>query len=365
MGFTYGIVGLPNVGKSTLFNAITAASAEVANYPFCTIEPNLGVVSVPDSRLARLNQIFSPAKVVPTTLEFLDIAGLVRGASKGEGLGNQFLGHIRTADAVAHIVRCFDDSNIIHVDGSINPQRDIEIVEAELIFKDIDTVDRKASEAEKRGKTGDKKAREEFAFYQRLQAHLASSRLARYADIHHDEERSWLRELHLLTNKPVMYICNVHEKHYASESAYVNQVRQIAGRESAKVLLISAEVEAEVAQLPEADRPAFLQELGLKESGLHQLIREGYDLLQLLTFFTVNPKELHAWTIRSGTVASAAAGTIHTDFEKGFIRAEIMKYADLDRIGSEHALKEAGLLHVHGREYVVEDGDVMFVRFAL
>ena len=363
MGFTCGIVGLPNVGKSTLFNAITAAGAEVANYPFCTIEPNVGIVPVPDTRLARLNQIFSPVKVVPTTLEFLDIAGLVRGASQGEGLGNQFLGHIRTVDAIAHIVRCFDDPNIIHVDGSVNPRRDIEILEAELILKDIDTVDRKASEAEKHGKTGDKKAREEFAFYQRLRIHLAGSRLARYADIHHDDERFWLRELHLLTNKPVMYICNIHEKHYASELAYINQVREIAGKESAKVVLISAEVEAEVAQLPESDRPAFLEELGLKESGLHQLIREGYDLLQLLTFFTVNPKELHAWTVRRGTVASTAAGVIHTDFEKGFIRAEIMKYADLDRLGSEHALKETGLLHVHGRDYAVEDGDVMFVRF--
>jgi len=363
MGFTCGIVGLPNVGKSTLFNAITAAGAEVANYPFCTIEPNVGIVTVPDSRLARLNQIFKPAKVVPTTLEFLDIAGLVRGASNGEGLGNQFLSHIRTVDAIAHIVRCFDDSNIIHVDGSINPQRDIEIVEAELILKDIDTVDRKASEADKHAKTGDKKAKEEVAFYQRVHAHLGSSRLARYLDIHHEEDRVWLRELHLLTNKPVMYICNVHEKHYASEMEYVKNVRDIAAKESAKVVVISAEVESEVAELPESDRAAFLQELGLKESGLNQLIREGYDLLRLLTFFTVNPKELHAWTIGRGTIASSAAGTIHTDFEKGFIRAEIMKYTDLDRLGSEHSLKETGLLHVHGRDYVVEDGDVMFVRF--
>jgi GTP-binding protein YchF len=365
MGFTCGIVGLPNVGKSTLFNAITAASAEVANYPFCTIEPNVGIVTVPDSRLSQLNQIFSPAKVTPTTLEFLDIAGLVRGASKGEGLGNQFLGHIRTVDAIAHIVRCFDDSNIIHVDGSINPQRDIEVVEAELILKDIDTVDHKASEVDKHAKTGDKKAKDELAFYQRLRTHLGSSRLARYVDIHHDDERLLLRELHLLTNKPVMYICNVHEKHYASETSYVARVREIASKESAIVVVISAEVEAEVAELPESDRPAFLQELGLKESGLDQLIREGYGLLRLLTFFTVNPKELHAWTVPRGTIASVAAGAIHTDFEKGFIKAEIMKYADLDRLGSEHALKETGLLHVHGRDYVMEDGDVMFVRFAM
>ena len=364
MGFTCGIVGLPNVGKSTLFNAITAASAEVANYPFCTIEPNIGMVSVPDARLARLNEIFAPGKVVPTTLEFLDIAGLVRGASKGEGLGNQFLSHIRTVDAIAHIVRCFDDTNIVHVDGTINPKRDIEVVETELLLKDIETVDRKAAEADKHAKTGDKKAKDEVSFYLRLRSHLASSRLARYLDIHHDEERLWLRELHLLTNKPVMYICNVHEKHLGTEAEYVTQVRDIARKESAKVVVISAEVEAEIAQLPEADRPAFLRELGLQESGLHQLIREGYDLLHLLTFFTVNPKELHAWTVPRGTIAGAAAGVIHSDFEKGFIRAEVMKYTDLNRLGSEHALKEAGLLHVHGRDYVMEDGDVMFVRFA-
>jgi len=363
MGFTCGIVGLPNVGKSTLFNAITSAGAAVANYPFCTIDPNVGVVAVPDRRLARLSEIYKPAKTLATTLEFLDIAGLVRGASKGEGLGNQFLAHIHTVDAVAHIVRCFDDPNIIHVDGSVNPGRDIEIVETELLLKDIETIERKHSEAEKHAKSGDKKARDEAAFYLRVREYLAASRLARYFSTTHDDENLWLRDLHLLTNKPVMYICNVHEKHFSTEMEYVTQVREIAAKESAKVVLISAEIEAEIAELPESERGPFLQGLGLKESGLSQLIREGYDLLQLITFFTVNPKELHAWTIRKGTTAASAAGVIHTDFEKGFIRAEILKYSDLDRLGSEHALKEAGLLHVQGREYVVEDGDVMFVRF--
>jgi hypothetical protein len=365
MGFTCGIVGLPNVGKSTLFNAITAAGAEVANYPFCTIDPNVGLVLVPDRRLDRLTEIYKPAKTVPTSLEFLDIAGLVRGASKGEGLGNQFLSHIRTVDSIAHIVRCFDDPNVIHVDGSVNPGRDIEIVEAELILKDLETIERRHSEAEKHAKTGDKKARDEAAFYLRVRDHLSGGRLARYFSTTHDDENFWLRDLHLLTNKPVMYVCNVHEKHDSNESDYVRRVRDIAAKESAKVVVISAEVEAEIAELPEAERGPFLAELGLKESGLSQLIREGYDLLQLITFFTVNPKELHAWTIRKGTTAVSAAGVIHTDFEKGFIRAEILKYSDLDRSGSEHALKEAGLLHVHGREYAVEDGDVMFVRFSV
>lgn len=363
MGFTCGIVGLPNVGKSTLFNAITAAGAAVANYPFCTIDPNVGIVVVPDKRLDRLSAIYKPAKTFPTTLEFLDIAGLVRGASKGEGLGNQFLSHIRTVDAIAHIIRCFDDPNVIHVDGSVNPKRDIEIVETELILKDLETVERKHSEAEKHAKSGDKKAKEEGDFYLRVRDHLSTGRLARYFTVALGEEQLWLRDLHLLTNKPVMYICNVHEKHYTTETEYIKQVREIAARESAKVVTISAEIEAEVAELPEPERAPFLRELGLQESGLNQVIREGYDLLRLITFFTVNPKELHAWTIQKGTTAVSAAGVIHTDFEKGFIRAEILKFADLDRSGSEAAVKESGQLHVHGRDYVMEDGDVMFVRF--
>ncbi len=365
MGFACGIVGLPNVGKSTLFNAITAAGAEVANYPFCTIDPNVGIVPVPDNRLDRLTQIFKPAKTVPTTLEFLDIAGLVRGANKGEGLGNQFLSHIRNVDAILHIVRCFDEPNIVHVDGTINPKRDIEIVETELILNDLDTLDHRITETDKRAKSGDKKAREELSFYPGLRAHLATGRLARYYPTHTEEDHLILRDLHLLSSKPVMYVCNVHEHHLASETDYIRQVREIAARESAKVVLISAEVEAEVAELPETERESFLQELGLHESGLNQVIREGYDLLQLVTFFTVNPKELHAWTVRKGTTAPAAAGVVHTDFEKGFIRAEVMKFTDLDRLDSEAALKEHGLLHIHGKDYVVEDGDVMFVRFSV
>ncbi len=363
MGFACGIVGLPNVGKSTLFNAITAAGAEVANYPFSTIDPNLGVVPVPDNRLDRLTQIFKPAKTIPTTLEFLDIAGLVRGANKGEGLGNQFLSHIRNVDAILHIVRCFDDPNIVHIDASINPKRDIGIIETELILKDLDTLDHRILETEKHVKSGDKKAKEELSFYANLHTHLASGRLARYHPTHTEEERHLLRDLHLLSNKPVMYVCNVHEQHLASETDYVRQVRELAAKESAKVVLISAKVEAEVAELPAAERGPFLQELGLQESGLNQVIREGYDLLQLVTFFTVNPKELHAWTVRKGSTAPAAAGVVHTDFEKGFIRAEVMKFTDLDRLGSETALKEHGLLHIHGKDYLVEDGDVMFVRF--
>lgn len=363
MGFTCGIVGLPNVGKSTLFNALTAARAEVANYPFSTINPNVGVVPIPDQRLARLAEIFKPARTVPTTLEFLDIAGLVRGASKGEGLGNQFLASIRNVDAIAHIVRCFDDPNIVHIDGTVNPKRDVEVVEAELILKDVETVERKHSEAEKRAKSGDKKANEEVNFYIRIRDHLLSGRLARYLTIHIDEERVWFRGLHLLTDKPVMYVCNAHEKHLSTETDYIKQVRDIASKEVAKVVVISAEVEAEIAELPEAERAAFLQDLGLGESGLNQVIREGYDMLHLITFFTVNPKELHAWTVHKGATAIEAAGLIHSDFEKGFIRAEIMKFSDLDRMGSETALKEHGLLHVQGRDYLIEDGDVMFVRF--
>ncbi len=363
MGFTCGIVGLPNVGKSTLFNAITAAGANVANYPFCTIDPNVGVVAVPDKRIDRLVEIYQPPKIVPTTLEFLDIAGLVKGASQGEGLGNQFLSHIRTVDAIAHVVRCFDDENIIHVNGTIDPKNDIEVIETELILKDFETLDKKIADADKRFRTGDKKIKAELELYHSLKAHLSSGRLARYYEVHGEDEQFWMRDMHLLTNKPVMYVCNVHEADLKTGNAYVEAVRTVAAKEDARVVVVSAAVEAEIAELPITERSDFLASLGLQESGLSKVIREGYDLLKLITFFTAGPKEVHAWTVHKGSTAPQAAGEIHSDFEQGFIRAEIIKFADLDRLGSELAVKEAGLLHIEGREYCIEDGDLLVVRF--
>lgn len=362
MGFNCGIVGLPNVGKSTLFNAITAAGAEAANYPFCTIEPNVGVVIVHDERIDKLVKIYNSQKTVPSSIEFVDIAGLVKGASKGEGLGNQFLSHIRDVDAIVHVVRCFDDPNVVHVDGSVNPRRDIEVIETELILKDLETIEKKIHDAERRAKS-DKKFKPEADFYIRVKDHLSTGRLARYVAVHNNEEKIWLRDMHLLTNKPVMYVCNVHEKEITTGNKYVEQVKEIAAKEGAKVLVVSAAVEAEIAELPPDERRAFLEGLGLRESGLQQVVREGMDLLGLITFFTAGPKETHAWTVRKGALAPEAAGVIHSDFEKGFIRAEIMKCEDLFRLGDEQKVKEAGLLHVEGREYVIQDGDICHFRF--
>ncbi len=363
MGFNCGIVGLPNVGKSTLFNAITAAGAAAENYPFCTIDPNVGVVPVPDARLDRLADIYKPTKVTPTAIEFVDIAGLVRGASKGEGLGNQFLAHIRDVQAICHVVRCFRDENVVHVYGSIDPKRDIEIVEAELILKDLETVEKKLADAEKRGKAGDRKIRAEAEFYARLRSHLLGGRLAVYERTALPDEHLWLRDLHLLTAKPVMYIANVDEKSLTAGDGPVAQVREIAERENAKVVVACTNLEAEIASMPYGEREQLLHELGIRESGLDQVIHMGYALLNLITFFTCGSKEVRAWTVKQGAMAPEAAREVHTDMERGFIRAEVMRYSDLADLGSEVAVREKGLLLTEGREYVVKDGDVIYFRF--
>ena len=363
MGFNCGIVGLPNVGKSTLFNALTAGSADASNYPFCTIDPNIGVVPIPDRRLDVLAAIYAPGRTLPSTIEFVDIAGLVRGAGRGEGLGNQFLGHIRDVDAIAHVVRCFDDPNVVHVDGSVDPVRDIGVVETELIFRDVETVEKKLADAAKRAKGGEKKSRAEAEFYARLREHLGRGRLAMYIGPLAEEERAWLRECHLLSAKPVMYVCNVGEGDAAGDNPRVRAVREIAEKEGSRVAVVSAALEAEVARLPESERGEFLAEIGVREPGLTRLVHEGYALLGLVTFFTVNARELHAWTVPRGTPAPRAAGAVHTDFEKGFIRAEIIKFEDLERLGSESAVREAGLLALQGRDYVIQEGDIAQFRF--
>ncbi|MBI3994590.1 MAG: redox-regulated ATPase YchF [Nitrospirae bacterium] len=362
MGFNCGIVGLPNVGKSTLFNALTAAGAAVANYPFCTIEPNVGVVEVPDERLARLAEMFKSKKVVPTTVEFVDIAGLVKGASQGEGLGNKFLSHIRNVDAIVHIVRCFEDPDVVHVSGSVDPARDIEVIETELILADLDAVERRLQSAEKKVRSGDAKAAAEQTFTQRLHSMLAKGEPIR-GKSYAPEEMRWLHELHLLTDKPVVYVANVAEADLQKETVHVRRVREIAQREGAGVVVVSGKVEEELIALPKEDRAAFLKELGLAESGLDRLIRAGYELLGLITFFTAGEPESRAWTVPKGTKAPLAAGKIHSDIEKGFIRAEVMSYPDLIACGSATAVRDRGLLRVEGREYVVQDGDVLYFRF--
>ncbi|MBI3611266.1 MAG: redox-regulated ATPase YchF [Nitrospirae bacterium] len=362
MGFNCGIVGLPNVGKSTLFNALTAAGAAVANYPFCTIEPNVGVVDVPDERLRRLAEMFKSRKVVPTTVEFVDIAGLVKGASQGEGLGNKFLSHIRNVDAIVHIVRCFEDPDVVHVSGSVDPARDIEIIETELILADLETVERRLQSAEKKVRSGDAKAAAEQAFTQRLQVMLAKGEPIR-GKSYTPEEARWLHELHLLTDKPVVYVANVAEADLQKETVHVQRVREIAQREGAGVIVVSGKVEEELIALPKGDRAAFLKELGLAESGLDRLIRAGYELLGLITFFTAGEPESRAWTVPRETKAPLAAGKIHSDIEKGFIRAEVMAYSDLIACGSAAAVRERGLLRVEGRDYIVQDGDILYFRF--
>ncbi len=362
MGFNCGIVGLPNVGKSTLFNALTAtAAAQAANYPFCTIEPNIGRVGVPDPRLDVLAEIGKSAKIVPTTLEFVDIAGLVRGASEGEGLGNQFLANIREVDAIIHVLRCFEDTDITHVEGSIDPLRDIDVVETELMLSDLESLERRLTQAQKRAKGGDKESIAAVAVMEPIVAALQQGRPARTAIPPSEEEA--VRRLQLLTSKPVLYVCNVEEASAATGNAFSSRVRDWAAAQGAPTIVISAAIEAEVSQLAEADRRDFLETLGLSQSGLDQVIRAGYDLLELVTYFTCGPKETRAWTITKGTRAPQAAAVIHKDFERGFIACETIAYADFVACRGEHGAKEAGKMRVEGKTYVVKDGDVLLFRF--
>jgi len=364
MGFKCGIVGLPNVGKSTLFNALTqTAAAEAANYPFCTIEPNVGDVPVPDERLDKLAGIAKSAQIIPTRLTFVDIAGLVRGASKGEGLGNQFLAHIREVDAVAYVLRCFEDDDITHVEGRIDPLADAETVETELMLADLDSLEKRRIPLDKKARAGDKDAKAQVALMDKALVLLREGKPARLAEITPEEQQAW-KMLQLLTSKPVLYVCNVDEGSAATGNDFSKKVEDQAKKEGAGCVVISAKIEAELAALAADERGAYLQELGLEEPGLNRLIREGYNLLNLVTYFTVGPKEARAWTIETGTKAPKAAGVIHTDFEKGFIRAETIAYDDYVTLGGEVGAKDAGKMRLEGKEYVVKDGDVLHFRFA-